>query len=236
MNRKIVICYLIFNILFVHVAIAESGSDIVQYSPMNFFASGQYDGFISLGDLIKSGDFGIGTIQGLDGEMIGEAGSFYQINNLGIVRQIASDELVPLAIVTSFNDTDSLIRCSDIASYSDLKRFLYEKMGEQDSPAAIKIKGSFKSLLVRSVPFQIKPYPKLEDVIKKQSIFHLKDVTGIMVGFRYPEALKEVGGCDYHFHFINDEKTKGGHVLDCSIHDSEVMFHTSRTFILKFRP
>ncbi len=59
------------------------------------------------------------------------------------------------------------------------------------------------------------PYRSLTEVVTEQHIFELHDVTGTMLGFRFPDYAEgiEVGG--YHLHFISEDRTRGGHVLGC---------------------
>ena len=34
-----------------------------------------------------------------------------------------------------------------------------------------------------------------------------------MVGFRFPSYMSELNATGYHFHFLSENKNKGGHVL-----------------------
>ncbi len=52
---------------------------LFQVEAFNSFAAGNYSGFYSYGDLAKHGDFGIGTFDNLNGEMVALGGKFYQI-------------------------------------------------------------------------------------------------------------------------------------------------------------
>lgn len=57
---------------------------------------GLYDGVISAGELKKHGDFGIGTFERLDGEMVDLDGHIYQLKADGTTA-VANDSLrVPL--------------------------------------------------------------------------------------------------------------------------------------------
>ncbi len=84
-----------------------------------------------------------------------------------------------------------------------------------ENPCAIRIDGHFKSVKVRSVPRQEKPYQGLEDAVKHQTEFQLKNVSGTLVGFRFPHYMDGVNVPGYHFHFITADKKAGGHALDC---------------------
>jgi len=60
---------------------ADQGRDdaLTQVSTIDAVLNGLYDGVVAYGDLKECGDFGIGTFEGLDGEMIALDGDFYQI-------------------------------------------------------------------------------------------------------------------------------------------------------------
>ena len=86
-----VISYLWLVAFFV-IAVAISGYSSVQEkkdvlfqaSTVNALLEGVYDGEMTYEQLKRYGDFGLGTFNGLDGEMIGLEGKFYQIKADGI--------------------------------------------------------------------------------------------------------------------------------------------------------
>jgi acetolactate decarboxylase len=72
------------------------------------------------------------------------------------------------------------------------------------------------------VPKQTEPYPTLTEVIDNQVIFPLNNVTGTTVGFRLPSYMNEINVAGYHLHFITDDETAGGHLLDCIVRDATI--------------
>ena len=59
-----------------------------------------YDGVISFEDLKKHGDFGIGTFDQLDGEMIAFDNEFYHLRSDGSAEKVEPEETTPFATVT----------------------------------------------------------------------------------------------------------------------------------------
>ncbi|HTX43839.1 MAG TPA: acetolactate decarboxylase, partial [Methanocella sp.] len=59
---------------------------LYQVSALDLLASGAYDGIAPSGDLKRHGDFGLGTFDGLNGEMIVLDGSIYQVTSDGAVH------------------------------------------------------------------------------------------------------------------------------------------------------
>jgi acetolactate decarboxylase len=72
------------------------------------------------------------------------------------------------------------------------------------------------------VPKQERPYPPLAEVIAQQQVTDLVRVTGTMVGFCFPDALDGIEMVGSHLHFVTDDRTLGGHVLDFRIDEATV--------------
>jgi len=56
---------------------ARSHHTLFQTSTIDALLEGEYDGDISFAELEERGDFGLGTLEALDGEMIALDGGFY---------------------------------------------------------------------------------------------------------------------------------------------------------------
>ncbi len=209
-------------ILFVVIAAcgqlyAESADhSIFQVSTFHALKRGVYDGETNFAELKKHGDFGLGTVNGLDGEMLALNGEFFQIKADGKVYPIAENGKTPFAVVTFFKP-DKTVTLPRISNMEELQETLDRMLlPSTNSLCAIRIDGEFKYIKVRSVPRQEKPYPGLEDALKNQTEFELKNVRGTLVGFRFPNYMDGVNVPGYHFHFITADKKAGGHILECS--------------------
>src|SRR3712207_1406392 len=75
---------------------------LFQTSTIEALLDGNYEGDVSFAELEERGDFGLGTFDALDGEMIALDGGFYQVRDDG--RAYAVDKLskTPFAVVTFF--------------------------------------------------------------------------------------------------------------------------------------
>lgn len=203
---------------------------IFQVSTFKSLLAGDFDGIVSYSQLKSKGDFAMGTFDGLDGEMIALNGNFYQIKTDGKAYRVEDSSKAPFAIATFF-DEDIKAKVPENIDYKKLCSFL-DELTTKDIFYAIKLEGTFSSIKVRSVPKKSKPYPKLLDVIKEQSVFDLKDVKGSIVGFKCPSYIGEVNVIGYHFHFITQDHLYGGHVLDCQIKDGEVFLDETNSFFM----
>jgi len=186
-----------------------------QNSTIDALLDGNFDGEVSFAEVARHGDFGLGTVNSLDGELIVLGGKFFQVRSDGKAYQVSADAITPLAIVTFFR-ADAVRKIGE-GDYPSLQRQLDEMRPGYGHAFAFSIHGQFESVKTRSVPRQNKPYVSLAEVVKTQPTFDLKNVTGTLVGFWYPESMRHVNVPGYHFHFITDDRTAGGHVLDLSI-------------------
>ena len=77
---------------------AEKDKDVLyQTSTINALLNGVYDGEVTFQELKEHGNFGLGTVDALDGEMIALDGKFYQIKTDGKAYSI-EDSLILLMI------------------------------------------------------------------------------------------------------------------------------------------
>src|SRR3712207_6268193 len=158
---------------------------LFQTSTIDALLEGAYDGDVSFAELEDRGDFGLGTLEALDGEMIALDGAFYQVKSDGRAYAIDRQEKTPFAVVTFFEPSlsRSLATPLDLATFcARLDRFV----GGEASCYAVRVDGHFEYVKTRSIPRQRKPYPALAEVVKRQPTFESHDVRGSLVGFRFP--------------------------------------------------
>ena len=212
---------------------APCHKDVVfQNAPINALLAGGYSGTMSVHDLKKHGDFGVGTLDSLDGEMIVLDRVFYQIKPDGKVYPLSDKAMSPFATVTFFNPGQEFAPGQGM-TYKDLTAFLNEKLPSPNLFYAIKVEGRFPWVKVRSAARQEKPYPVLTEAIKEQKVFELKDQEGTLVGFRCPPYAAGINVSGYHFHFLNKDKTLGGHVLDLQMEGPRIQIDESRRFSME---
>ena len=186
---------------------------IFQTAPFQSLSVGVYDGLFSFAALKEHGDFGLGTFNALDGEMIYVDGVFYQIKQDGKVAPVPGAVLTPFAMVTFF-DEDQRIEAVNVESLAGLGQAIDCHRPTKNLFYALRVDGVFDYIKVRSVPAQKKPYCPLADAIKGQAVFEYKNIPGTLVGFWSPSFFDKVSVPGYHFHFISTAKDVGGHVLD----------------------
>lgn len=189
---------------------------IYQVALLQSLTQGYYDGIIKVSELKEHGDIGIGTFEGVNGEMIVLDGTVYQALGDGTVQVAADDETVPFSNVTFF-DKDGSVELSDINDVNALKEKLNAMVEENGKNLFyfVKMSGTFEKMNVRSEIKQEKPYKTLDKALETdQREFNYDNITGTVVALYCPDYMNGLNTPGWHFHFISDDKTKGGHLLD----------------------
>jgi acetolactate decarboxylase len=187
-------------------------STLYQVSTSSALAEGVYTGSVGSSVLLEHGDFGLGTFEDLDGEMVILDGRIYQISDR--VRHRTDDFLVPFAAITHFRAKSSFA-IDNVACLEGIELACDQQRISDNLFYALRLDGIFETVHARAVH----PVPgsaRLLDAAKTQSESHFKDIKGTLVGFWSPHYSSSFSVPGYHFHFISKDRTKGGHVLDCT--------------------
>lgn len=192
---------------------ASPRSDTVtQVATIDALLAGVYDGHMTLAELRGYGDFGLGTFEGLDGEMILLDGIFYQVKADGRVYLPPLSARTPFAAVTEFSP-DYREEVTGPLTMAGLEEMIRRIVPAQNRFCAFLLRGGFARVRTRSVPAQVKPYPPLAEVTASQPVFNLADVPGTLIGFLSPDFVRGVNIPGFHMHFLADDLSGGGHVL-----------------------
>ena len=216
MKKFLLFCVSLICVSLICTATAES---IYQVALLQSLAQGYFDGSMTVGDLKTHGDTGIGTFDGLNGEMIVLDGVVYQAIGDGSVVVPADDETVPFSNVTFFEE-DITLPLSGIADMSSLQAALNEVVREHGANLfyMVKIPGTFSFIKVRSEFKQEKPYRNLDVALAAdQNEFDFENIRGTMVGLYCPDYMGDLNSVGWHFHFLTEDLAQGGHVLQVSV-------------------
>jgi acetolactate decarboxylase len=192
---------------------AERAAHVLfQASTIGAVLDGAFDGDLTFAELGERGDLGLGTLNGLDGEMIALDGEFLRADVDGAVSAVGPGERTPFAVVTRFEPTIEAELPGGL-EHEALLAALDDLGPEGESTFAVRLDGRWASVRARSVPKQEPPYRPLAEVVADQHVFELEDVEGTMVGFRFPTFVEGIEVAGYHLHFVDEERRRGGHVL-----------------------
>ena len=221
-NIYYLLIFTFFVIVFSSCSNIQKNEDILfQASTVDSLLGGIYDGEITYKQLRQHGNFGIGTFNGLDGEMVALEDKFYQIKASGLAYPVNDLAKTPFAIVTFF-EPDKSILLDTALNYGQLRQYLDNLLPTRNIFYAVKIEGVFTYIKTRSIPKQNKPYLPLVEIVKNQPIFEFSNVKGTIVGFRLPAYIKGINVPGYHLHFITENRNAGGHLLECQMQNAWV--------------
>jgi len=203
-----------------------------QYGVADAFVGGLFEATYPWSDLKHQGDFGLGAPGMLDGELTICDGKAYQTQATGKTTEVTDSFKTALAFVTFFRpDTIFTIKgnTDQAAAFKQIDQYLHKKNGMY----AIRISGSFGQVRTRAFPphYQL-PHPPLTTLLNTQHFFDFKGTKGVLVGYKLPTYMNGLSIEGYHFHFLSDDRSQGGHMLTFAGDDLKVEVAEMRDFQL----
>jgi acetolactate decarboxylase len=195
---------------------------LFQVSTSNALVQGVFSGAVTVRDLKRNGDFGLGTFDGLDGELIMLEAVCYRATGGGAVTSPGDDARVPFAVVTHFHP--DLRLATDPGSLVDLTTSLDASRPSENQFVGIRVDGRFERLSMRAA-CAAESGENLLEATAHQSEFTVVQEEGTLVGFWAPLYARSVNVPGYHFHFISEDRRLGGHLLDMEAGPLEVGIH-----------
>ncbi|GER67204.1 alpha-acetolactate decarboxylase [Weizmannia acidilactici] len=185
--------------------------EVYQLSTMTSLLDGVYESDMTFAELKKFGNFGIGTFNHLDGELIAFDNEFYQLKD-GTARRVRPEDSSPFCSLTHFT-TDITYKVDGPLTRPELEELIKDLVRSENLFYAIRVDGVFKQMNTRTVSYQEKPVPMTE-AVKSQPVYSFEDIKGTLAGFWTPIYAQGIAVAGFHFHFIDDGRTGGGHVFD----------------------
>jgi acetolactate decarboxylase len=207
---------------------------LYQVAPLKALLEGIFEGNTPMSEVLRHGDFGTGTLNGLDGEGIMLDGEAWTVAADGKARRVAPNELTPFATVTFF-DADKRITLDSVSSFADFNKKLDARLTTLNLIHGVRIDGEFEFVRARSAPMQKRPFPRASEVLKQQTIFEFERVRGTIVGFRFPSFMNGLDAPGYHFHFITADRSSGGHILDFRAKNITVLIDETARFTMQMQ-
>lgn len=196
---------------------------IFQVSTSAALVNGVFEGVTTVRDLKFHGDFGLGTFDGLDGELIMIDGACYQATADGVVREADDEWATPFALVTRFV-ADEVYSLTEIGSFEALRAAVDDLKPSENVFVGLRVEGTFGRLALRTA-CKADPGEGLVAATSHQSEFAAENIKGSLVGFRSPPYSKAISVPGYHLHFIDEDRSFGGHVLEFEAAGLEASLH-----------
>jgi acetolactate decarboxylase len=203
-------------VIFFQQASLQNDDVLFQDSSLDSLLKGAYEGKMTVHDLLNHGNFGLGAVEYMDGELVCLDAECYRISTDGMAHKLSPESTIAFGTVVFFQSN----KTTDIPkqqNFTELQRYLDDKIIEKNNIFAIKINGFFNDITTRSVHKQDRLYVHLSDIVANQTVSHFSNVQGTLVGFYIPDYMKEINVKGYHFHFLTMDREFGGHVLDLNM-------------------
>jgi len=207
---------------------AQKNDALFQAGTLISLLQGVYEGDVDFKELGLRGDTGLGTFNGVDGEMIGLDGHYYRIDVNGVAAEVPSETQSPFAAVSHFQPTIHF----DVQSTDNLEalcQMLDDQLDTFNIFYMMRLEVELDSIQLRSVACQTKPYRPLIEVLPEiQRVFELTDTKGTLVCLRSPKYSDPLNVPGYHFHYIDQDRKTGGHVFNLKLKKAKVSIQPIR--------
>jgi len=200
------------------------------------FIGGLYDAFYPYSKLKQHGDFGLGAPAKLDGELIMLDGKLYKTQATGATVPLSDNDQTPYALVCFFH-APKVYKPGKAMDKAALFHYLDSVLTNQNGIYAIHIRGSFSYIKTRAFPpVEQKPYLPLAAMLDRQHFFEFRAISGDLVGYKTPTFLEGQLISGYHFHFLADSKSHGGHIIDLTTDNITIEVDELNSYTIELPP
>ena len=206
-----------------------------QVSTLHALVAGYTRGVITVQELERRGNVGLGTFEGVDGEMILLDGVCYRARQDGSVVRPAPDTGVPFASVASVEDGTAFeleeARCIDALTLELACKI--DDAFALNNLHVVTVSGTFDSVSARSESAYHADHVTLKDMLATtQREFVFEKLDGTLVCVYHPDFMDGINAPGWHMHFLSADRTRGGHVFDLSlVRGHAVMYRIDRVEI-----
>ena len=188
-----------------------------QVSTLQALLLGYFRSVISVSELLKHGNIGLGTFTDVDGEMIVLNGSCYRATENGDVVEAEGDRGVPFSTVCTMEESTT-IEFGFTNNIDDLKIALNNIIDSHfglNSMHMARIDGEFELIDARSESGYESVHVELKTVLgKTQKAFKFEKIKGTLVCVYFPDYMDGINAAGWHLHFISEDRKHGGQVFD----------------------
>jgi acetolactate decarboxylase len=199
------------------------------------YRAGTYDGTHAIGELRRHGTFGLGALDRNDGELIILEGRAFRTGQDGTTTELGDSATTPYAAVLSFAPGQSHSLPTS-GTKADLEDQLLQRLPTNGRGWAVRIHGHFVYVEAGAGPAQTPPYRPLQDVFAEYRWLRHERTVGTLVGMTMPTDLSSIDVPGFHFHWLSDDHSQGGHVIDYVAEDVAVEVCEATTFIFGLTP
>ena len=199
-----------------------------QVSTLHALVAGYTRGVITVQELEGLGNVGLGTFEGVDGEMILLDGVCYRAKQDGSVARPAPDTGVPFASA-ALVEGGTAFELGETRGIDALKHELTCRIDEAyalNSMHVATVGGTFNSVSARSESAYKADHVTLKDMLATtQREFVFEQLDGTLVCVYHPDFMDGINAPGWHVHFLSEDRTRGGHVFDLSLARGRAVMH-----------
>ncbi len=212
-------------------------SKMFQVSTLQALMLGYTKSVITVEELLKHGDIGLGTFEDVNGEMIVLDGHCYQARYDGTINEAEGKTGVPFCAVSFMNNSRE-VTVENINSIDDLKKLLDVLIDEAfalNSMHIVRIDGLFNRVMARSEEGLKSRHIELKRILENnQQDFCFENIKGTLVCVYFPDYMDGINAPGWHLHFVSENKACGGHVFDIDLKQGRALFSRISTIEIKF--
>ena len=185
-----------------------------QYGVATAIAGGFYQGELTVAELLTWGDFGNGAPAYLDGELTVINGkAWHSRAQKGTVEADPSLKLSYGGVVRFLPLVG--FKLKGTFSKAELEENLTQYLSLSNRMYGVKIEGDFDYIQTRAFP----PVPEdcqtpVAELIDRQENCEYRNIHGTIISTKFPAWMNGVNVVGYHSHFLSDDETVGGHILN----------------------
>lgn len=197
-----------------------------QVSTLQALALGYSRAVITVEELLREGDTGLGTFEDVNGEMILVDGCCYRADQDGVVYEMPPETGVPFAAV-AMHSGEQKFALDDMPDIESIRRELTRKIEERfglNSMHIVRIDGEFAKVDARSEAPYRSHHVSLKEILgENQKAFIFENIRGTLVGVYFPDYMDGINMPGWHLHFLSEDRSRGGHVFDVCIRKGTAM-------------
>ncbi|TYL52893.1 acetolactate decarboxylase [Agromyces mariniharenae] len=201
----------------------ETDAAVTQFAVLDALLAGAYESGMRVDEATAIGDFGLGCVDHLGGEVVILDGTAIECTLDGPPVAMGGDEILPFAIVCRFPDVPAVRvgvgmgggeGARDVASFA---ASVEGTLASRNLFHAVRFDGVLSEVRVRVTPRQHHPLPRLAEVTSHQVETVARGIRGTLVGFWTPAIYQGIAVAGLHVHFLSEDRSLGGHVLELAV-------------------
>ena len=188
-----------------------------QVATLQALALGYTKSVITVEELLRHGNIGLGTFEGVDGEMIVLDGHCYRATADGSVFEAPHDK--------NIKDINAL------KTYLDI---LIDERFELNSMHVVRIDAHFGEVMARSETGKSSRHVELKNLLENnQQDFFFSDIEGTMVCVYFPDYMDGINAPGWHLHFVSGDRKFGGHVFNVNFEKASAVINKISSIEIK---